>query len=97
MREAIRAKFRTIERKRLAGDVDAAIQMNCIECMGGDFEEAKRCADTGCPLWPHSMAARQDRLVELRTLANRRKSKQAGLVNRRRLARQITSGGQNER
>ena len=32
----------------------SAVRLFCIECMGGNRGDAKRCAESACPLWPHA-------------------------------------------
>lgn len=35
-----------------------AIRQHCIECMGGQRSEVKRCPLKGCPLYPYRMGHR---------------------------------------
>lgn len=32
-----------------------AVRAKCIDCSGGSMAEARKCACTGCPLWPMRM------------------------------------------
>jgi hypothetical protein len=32
-----------------------AMRAFCVDCMGGQFAEVKRCTSVGCSLWPYRM------------------------------------------
>ena len=34
-----------------------AVRLQCVECMGGERAEARRCATRTCLLWPFGLAA----------------------------------------
>lgn len=46
------ARIRGIYAKGLRSKA-AAIQSQCLECVGYSREDVSGCTDLGCPLWPH--------------------------------------------
>lgn len=57
LREEIEKKYSGTA-KKAKSQPRAAIRLFCIECMGGDYGEAKTCKAKECYLWPFSIAAR---------------------------------------
>ena len=53
MREihAIKRKYPGLAKRQEAGSKAAAIHLFCIECYGGNLNDAQSCPTSDCPLW----------------------------------------------
>jgi hypothetical protein len=53
-------KYRTLYNKAVSGrNQAAAIKFFCLECVGYDSEEVKKCTDFGCSLYPLRVTGRK--------------------------------------
>jgi len=58
LRDEIRTKLSGWAKRADSGSRQAAIWLNCVECMGGDMGAARSCEARECFLWPSGLAAR---------------------------------------
>jgi len=61
LRAAIRAKLPGLAKRGAAGSRLACIRLFCVECMGGNAGDARRCESRDCFLWPVRGAAWKER------------------------------------
>lgn len=59
-RDDIASKFQGLAARARRGPT-SAIRLFCIECMGGSYNDAKRCETRACFLWPFGLAARHQK------------------------------------
>lgn len=53
VRSELKLKYPKVARNAVR-QPKAAIKLFCLECVGGDYGEAKRCAESSCSLWPYA-------------------------------------------
>lgn len=58
-RDELRAKHRTRAKAASGRGKVAAIELFCLECVGGSSKEAKACTTKDCFLWKHGFERKQ--------------------------------------
>lgn len=53
-RDDLRAKHPRRAKRAAASSKAAAIELQCLECIGGSAKDAINCETQGCFLWPHA-------------------------------------------
>ena len=56
-RDELVKQYPKLAEKQRKGSRSAAVVLNCIECMGGEYNEAANCTTRACFLWPFGPAA----------------------------------------
>jgi len=56
IRDKLRKRYPTVAERALHSRM-AAIELHCLECVGGSTTDAAHCEHRACFLWPHSLAA----------------------------------------